>query len=160
MRTTTSFESRLALVQDALDVPSTRKPPVPSDRQPKIFQKSPKKSNQCLDFGFTTKNNSTDKELAALRLWKSMIMMLGCFIERSPESKKLSRSELREFITQVEICLELKPGKLSRDEYANLMFKLDVIAPFKDGELEADLNSLDQIVAAYGEKLGAQSEKI
>ncbi len=160
MRTTTSFESRLALVQDALDMPSTRKPPVPSDRRPQIHQKSPKKSNVCLDFSFKAKKNGTDKELAALRLWKSMIMMVGCFVERSPESEKLPRSELREFITHVEICLELKPGKLSRDEYLNLLLKLDVIATFKDGELDADLNSLDQIIAAYGDKLASQSEKI
>jgi len=125
-----------------------------------MHQKSPKKSDQCFDFGFKPKKNGTDKELAALRLWKSMIMMVGSFIERSPESKQWTRQELREFITQVEICLELKPGKLSLDKYLNLLLKLDVIATFKDGELDADLNSLDQIIAAYGDKLASQSEKI
>jgi len=87
-----------------------------------------------------------------------MIMLVGCFIERSPQSQQWSRPELREFITQVEICLELKPGKLSLNEYANLMIKLDVIAPFKDGELTTDLNSLDQVINAYGDKLAAEKQ--
>ena len=86
-----------------------------------------------------------------------MIMMVGSFIERSPQSQQWSRQELREFITQVEICLELKPGKLSFNAYANLMTKLDAIAPFMDGELADDLKSLDQKVAAYGDKLAAKS---
>ena len=87
-----------------------------------------------------------------------MIMLVGCFIERSPQSQQWSRPELREFITQVEICLELKPGKLSLNEYAHLMIKLDVIAPFKDGELTTDLNSLDQVINAYGDKLAAEKQ--
>jgi hypothetical protein len=56
----------------------------------------------------------------------------------------------------VEICLELKPGKLSTNQYANLMTKLDDIVPFKDGELTTDLNSLDQMINAYGNKLAAE----
>ncbi|MEO0313904.1 MAG: hypothetical protein RI928_360 [Pseudomonadota bacterium] len=85
-----------------------------------------------------------------------MIMMVGSFIERAPQSDQWTRSELRDFLTQVEICLELKPGKLSASQYANLVLKLDTIAPFKDGELESDLRSLDQMVAAYGDKLAIQ----
>ncbi len=87
-----------------------------------------------------------------------MIMLVGCFIERSPQSQQWSRPELRGFITQVEICLELKPGKLSRNEYADLMIKLDQIVPFKDGELTAELNSLDQAISAYGAKLAAEKQ--
>ena len=86
-----------------------------------------------------------------------MIMMLGCFIEIAPKSQQWTRSELREFITQVEICLELKPGELSISEYANLLIKLDAIAPFKDDELADDLNSLDRVINAYGDKLAAKS---
>ena len=157
MFTSTSFESRLASVKNALNVPTTKKPPVPSDRQPQIHQKSPKKSNQCFDLGFDQKKHASDKELTAIKLWKSMIMMVGSFIERSPQSQQWSRQELREFITQVEICLELKSGKLNFNEYANLVTKLDAIAPFKDGELADDLDSLDQKVAAYGDKLAAKS---
>jgi hypothetical protein len=123
-----------------------------------MHQRSPKKSNQCFNFGFENKTHTTKQELTALRLWKSMIMLVGCFIERSPQSQQWSRPELREFITQVEICLELKPGKLSLNEYANLMIKLDVIAPFKDGELTTDLNSLDQVINAYGDKLAAEKQ--
>ena len=89
-----------------------------------------------------------------------MIMMVGSFIERSPQAHQWTRSELREFITQVEICLELKPGKLSVNEYANLMTKLDTIAPFKDGELTAELNSLDQVINAYGNKLAAEGQRM
>jgi hypothetical protein len=121
-------------------------------------QRSPKKSSQCFDFGFENKKYGSDQELQALRLWKSMIMLVGCFIERSPQSQQWSRPELRGFITQVEICLELKPGKLSRNEYADLMIKLDQIVPFKDGELTAELNSLDQAISAYGAKLAAEKQ--
>lgn len=85
-----------------------------------------------------------------------MIMMVGSFIERAPQSQQWTRPELREFINQVEICLELKPGKLSINQYANLMTKLDAIAPFKDGELAEDLNSLDQMINAYGNKLATE----
>lgn len=83
-------------------------------------------------------------------------MMLGSFIEISPESKQWTRPELGEFITQVEVCLELKPGKLDIKAWSNLMLKLDDIAPFKDGELNKDLEALDQVVREYGNKLGAQ----
>ena len=155
MFTTPTFESRLATVKNALG-PSTRKPPVPSDRRPQMHQKSPKKSDQCFDLGFENKKHGTDKELQSHRLWKSMIMMLGSFIERSPESKQWTRPELREFITQVEICLELKPGELDIHQYANLLIKFDALVPFKDGELTTDLNSLDQIINAYGDKLAAK----
>jgi len=158
MLKTNSFESRLALVKHTLNVPSTEKPPTPSDRQPQMQQRSPKKSSQCFDFGFENKKHATDQELQALRLWKSMIMLVGCFIERSPQSQQWSRPELREFITQVEICLELKPGKLSRNEYADLMIKLDQIVPFKDGELTAELNRLDEAISAYGAKLAAEKQ--
>jgi hypothetical protein len=119
-------------------------------------QRSPKKSNQCFDFGFENKKHATDQELQALRLWKSMIMMVGTFIERSPRAQQWTRPELKEFITQVEICLELKPGKLSINQYANLMTKLDAIEPFKDGELATDLKALDQIINAYGNKLATE----
>ncbi len=89
-----------------------------------------------------------------------MIMMLGSFIERSPESKQWTRPELREFITQVEICLELKTGKLDIKAWGNLMLKLDAISTFKDGELAADLKSLEERVAAYGDKLAAEGQQI
>lgn len=156
MLQTNSFESRLALVKNVLSVPSTTKPPTPSDRRPQMHKKSPKKPSQCFDFGFENKKHGSDQELQALRLWKSMIMMVGCFIERAPPSQQWTRPELREFIAQVEICLELKPGKLSLNDYGNLMIKLDAIEPFKDGELTSDLNSLDQIINAYGNKLATE----
>ncbi len=125
-----------------------------------MHQKSPKKSDQCFDLGFENKKQGTDKELQSHRLWKSMIMMLGSFIERSPESKQWTRPELREFITQVEICLELKTGKLDIKAWGNLMLKLDAISTFKDGELAADLKSLEERVAAYGDKLAAEGQQI
>ncbi len=125
-----------------------------------MHQKSPKKSDQCFDLGFENKKHGTDKELQSHRLWKSMIMMLGSFIERSPESKQWTRPELREFITQVEICLELKTGKLDIKAWGNLMLKLDAISTFKDGELAADLKSLEERVAAYGDKLAAEGQQI
>ena len=157
---TPSFESRLAIVKNALHVPTTKKPPVPSERLPKIQQKSAKESNQFFDVEFDHKKNANEQERNAFKLWKSMIMMVGSFIEQSPQSpqsQQWSRTELREFISQVEICLELKPGKLDIDQYGNLMIKLDDIARFAHGELADDLKSLDQIVAAYGNKLAAES---
>ena len=150
-----SFESRLDSVKNALEAP-TRKPPVPKDRLPKIHPKPPKKSNQFTDLGFEYKKEYSKQELAALQLWKSMIMMVGSFIERAPESQRWTRSELQEFLTQIEVCLELKTGKLDVNEYANLLLKLDAIAPFKDGELAEDLKSLDAIVSAYGDKIASQ----
>ena len=51
---------------------------------------------------------------------------------------------------------KLKSGKLSLNDYGNLMIKLDAIEPFKDGELTSDLNSLDQIINAYGNKLATE----
>jgi hypothetical protein len=155
MFTSKSFESRLASVKNALEAP-TRKPPVPKDRLPKIHPKIPKKLNQFTDFGLEYKKDYGKKELAALQLWKSTIMMVGSFIERAPESQRWARSELQEFLTQIEICLELKTGKLDLQQYGNLLLKLDAIAPFKDGELAEDLKSLDEIVSAYGDKLAAQ----
>ena len=89
-----------------------------------------------------------------------MIMMLANFIERSPGSKEWKRSELKNFISQMEICLEIKPGKLSLQEYSNLVIKLDAIVPFKDGELTKDLETIDQMVQAYGDKLAQQNNKI
>ncbi len=83
-------------------------------------------------------------------------MMVGSFTERAPESQRWARSELQEFLTQIEICLDLKTGKLDLQQYGNLLLKLDAIAPFKDGELAEDLKSLDAIVSAYGDKLAAQ----
>ena len=125
-----------------------------------MHQKSPKKSDQCFDLGFENKKHDTDRELQGFRLWKSMIMMVGSFIERSPESKQWTRQELREFITQVEICLELKPGKLDIHQYTNLLIKFDALVPFKDGDLAADLNSLDQMINAYGDKLAAEGQRM
>jgi hypothetical protein len=155
MNKTNAFDSRLAIVKNALKEPSTKIPPTPKDRAPRLYP-SPKKTNQCLDLGFTPKTHATEQQLAAFRLWKSAINMIGSFIERSPETKQWKRSELREFITELEICLEIKPGKLTPQQYGNLMVKLDAIATYKDGELSQDLEALDQIVQAYGNKLAQE----
>ena len=40
------------------------------------------------------------------------------------------------------------------------MLKLDAISTFKDGELAADLKSLEERVAAYGDKLAAEGQQI
>ena len=89
-----------------------------------------------------------------------MIMMLGTFLERSPDSKGWKGSELRDFISHMGICLEVKPGKLSLQQYSNLVINLDAIALFKDGELTKDLEKIDQIVGAYGDKLAQQDKEI
>lgn len=159
MNKTNSFENRLAIVKNALKKPSSKVPSTPKDRAPKLYQ-SPKKTNQCLDLGFTSKAHANEQQLAAFQLWKSAINMIGSFIERSPESKLWKSSELREFITQIEVCLEIKPGKLTLQQYGNLMVKLDTIAAFKDGEFTQDLEAIDKIVQAYGNKLAQHDNNV
>ena len=154
-----TFESSLAIVKNALGKPTTQRPPIPKDRAPRVYQ-TPQKNNSCIGPKFQEKTRAIDKELSTLNLWKSMIMMLANFIERSPGSKEWKRSELKNFISQMEICLEIKPGKLSLQEYSNLVIKLDAIVPFKDGELTKDLETIDQMVQAYGDKLAQQNNKI
>jgi hypothetical protein len=153
-----SFENSLAIVQNALGTRATPKPPISANRIPELYQKF-KKTSLLLEIGFQKKTDAIDKELSRLRLWKSMIIMLGRFLEESPNSKEWKRSELRNFISQIEICLEVKPGKLSVQQYANVLLKLDAIAPFNDGELTKDLETLDQMVQAYGNKLAQQDNK-
>jgi hypothetical protein len=148
---TNSFESRLALVKNAL-TKSTRQPPVPKDRTPRVHQKS-KTTDRLAAFGLDSASRITNQQADRLLLWKSMINMIGSFLERSPDAKNWKRSELREFITHMEICLELKPGKLSIGEYGAFLIKLDEIIPFKDGEFSDDLKKIDQIIGAYGDKL-------
>lgn len=147
-----TFENSLAIVKNALGTPATRKPSIPKDREPKLYQAS-KKNNLLSELGFQPKAKASDKQLSRLNLWKSMIMMLGSFLERSPNTESWKSADLRKFMTQMEICLELKPGKLDMQEYGNLLLRLDAIAPFKDGELTKDLEAIDQIIQAYGDKL-------
>jgi hypothetical protein len=112
------------------------------------------------ELGFQTKANASDKQLSRLNLWKSMIMMLGSFLERSPDTKSWKSADLRKFMSQMEICLELKPGKLDMQEYGNLLLRLDAIAPFKDGELTKDLEAIDQIIQAYGDNLAHDKKAV
>lgn len=152
MNKISTFENSLAVVTNALGTSSTRKPPMPKDRVPKLYQTTPK-NKLFSELGFKDNAKATDKQLTSFRLWKSAIMMLASFIERSPDAKKWKRSELRNFMTQIEICLELKPGKLNFKEYGNLLIRLDTISPFRDGELTKDLETIDQIIQDYANKL-------
>lgn len=149
---TNTFESRLGIVQNALRT-STRKPTVPSDRTPRLYHKATP-SNQCINLGFQAKTDALDKDLAAHRLWKSMIFLLGNFLEKSPEADKFARSDLREFITQMEICLGVREGKLNASEFGNALIKFDTIAPYVDGEKHNnDVSAIEQAILAYGAKL-------
>lgn len=154
-----TFESILAVVKNALGTPATRKPSIPKDREPRLYQTS-RKNNPFSYDGVQKKSKADDNELYRLKLCKSMIMMLGSFLERAPESKAWKRSELRNFISHIGICLEIKPGKLNLQQYANVVIRLDEIALFKDGELTGDLEAIEEIVRNYGEKLAQQHEKI
>ncbi len=152
-----TFENSLAIVKNALGKTDTQRRSNPKHRAPKLYQ-TPKKNNSCIGLGLQEKTQAIDQELSKLKLWKSMIMMLGSFFERSPDTKDWNRADLRTFMTQMEICLELKSGKLNIQEYANLCIRLDAIVAFKDGELTQDLEAIDQIVQAYGDKMANENK--
>ena len=89
-------------------------------------------------------------------LYRSFIIMIGNFLERSPKKDVLSRTELRELIQHMEICLGLRGGKLNASQFGKVLIRLDTIAPFRDGELTSDLEALDAMVNAYGNKLASE----
>lgn len=156
MLNTPTFESRLTIVQNALQ-PSTRKPPTPSDRAPRLYNKATP-SNQCINLGFTEKTGANDHDLAAHRLWKSMIVLLGNYLEKLPDEKKIPRAELRTFLTQAEICLGVRDGQLNNSEYGNLLIKFDDIAPYVSGvHHNEDVKAIEQAILAYGAKLSGGS---
>ena len=153
---TNTFESRLGIVQNALKT-STRKPTVPSDRTPRLYHKATP-SNQCINLGFNQKTGVSDHDLAAHRLWKSMIVLLGNFLEKLPDEKKFPRAELRKFLTQAEICLGVREGKLNNSEYGNVLIKFDDIAPYVSGvQHDEDVKAIEQLILAYGNKLSEGS---
>jgi hypothetical protein len=55
----------------------------------------------------------------------------------------------------MEICLGLRAGKLNPSQYGRVLVWLDTLAQFKDGDLTGDLEALDAIVHAYGNKLAS-----
>ena len=149
----TTSERHIALAADTL-TPSTLKPKIPSDRQPKLYQ-LPRKSNDYLVNEFLKAKNYPDENFKKLQLYKSLIIMIGSFLERSPEASKTSQPTLRKFINHMEICLGLRAGKLNPSQYGKVLVWLYTLAPFKDGELTKDLEALDAIVHAYGNKLAS-----
>lgn len=149
----TTSERHIALAVDTL-TPSTRKPQIPSDRQPKLYQ-SPRKSNDYLVNEFLNAKNYPDEDFKKLQLYKSLIIMIGSFLERSREASETSPPTLRKFINHMEICLGLRAGKLNPSQYGEVLVWLDTIAQSKDGDLTGDLEALDAIVHAYGNKLAS-----
>ena len=55
----------------------------------------------------------------------------------------------------MEIWLGLRKGKLNASHYGKVLVYLDTIATLKDGELTNDLDELDVIVHAYGDRLAS-----
>lgn len=149
----TTSERHIALAVDTL-TPSTRKPQIPSDRQPKLYQ-SPRKSNDYLVNEFLNAKNYPGEDFKKLQLYKSLIIMIGSFLERSREASETSPPTLRKFINHMEICLGLRAGKLNPSQYGEVLVWLDTIAQSKDGDLTGDLEALDAIVHAYGNKLAS-----
>jgi|GEM_PF-6492767 len=149
----TTSERHIALAVDTL-TPSTRKPQIPSDRQPKLYQ-SPRKSNDYLVNEFLNAKNYPGEDFKKLQLYKSLIIMIGSFLEHSPEASETSPPTLRKFINHMEICLGLRAGKLNPSQYGRVLVWLDTLAQFKDGDLTGDLEALDAIVHAYGNKLAS-----
>ena len=145
------MERHIALVSEALK-PSTRRPKTPEGRQPKLHQK-PKKSNGGLNTELLNPGHHSEQQLHKLRLYRSLIVMVGSYLERAPKKDQLRRLEIRELIKNTEICLGLREGKLDASQWGDLQIKLDTIAPLKDGELTGDLEALDAIVQAYGDEL-------
>ncbi len=113
-----------------------------------------------MDAGLLDRHKGTDQDFSKLRLYRSLIIMIGSFLDRSPKKELLKRPEIREFITHMEICLGLRAGKLTASQLGNLLIKLDTIAPYKDGELTKDLEALDAVVQAYGDELAGEQDQI
>ena len=85
-----------------------------------------------------------------------MIHLLGNFLEKSPDASKFPRSELKNFIAQMEICLGVREGKLNVSEYGNLMIKFDELSPYVDGEKQSeDLLTVEKVIQAYGDKIAS-----
>ncbi len=157
MLNTTTFESRLAIVQAAVQ-PATAKPPTSKDRAPRLHNKETS-SNQCFTLGFKGDTKALKQDLAAHRLWKSMIHLLGNFLEKSPDANKFPRLELRKFIDQMEICLGVREGKLNAAEYGNVLIKLDALYPYVDGvQHDEDVRTIEKIILMYGAKLEGKDQ--
>ena len=153
-----SYDRHITLVLNTLQR-STHKPNIPSDRKPKLHQ-TPRQSNGCLNIGLLKSNKDIDQKLGELRLYRSFISMIGSFLDRSPKKEVLRRADIREFIQHVEICLGLREGKLNTSQLGKVFIRLDTIAPFRDGELTSDLEALDAILQAYGDKLAGEARHI
>ena len=149
----TPSERHITLAIDTLK-PSTRIPKIPTDRQPKLHQ-SPKKSNGCVDTFNLHRDPDSDQDLERLRLYKSLIIMIGSFLERAPNTHEVNRSAMREAIKYAEICLGLRDEKLNAVQFGKLLILLDTIAPFRDGELSHDLEVLDAMIQDYGNNLAS-----
>lgn len=153
-----SSERHIALVSEAL-TPSTRPPRKPADRLTTLHTTA-KKWNGFSDTRRLDPYKRTDPDFNKLSLYRSLIIMIGSFLERSPKKDLLKRPDIREFISHMEICLGLRSGKLTTSQLGNLLIKLDTIAPYKDGELTEDLEALDAAVQAYGDKLAGEQDQV
>ncbi len=83
-----------------------------------------------------------------------MLIMIGSFLENSQDASKVRRSDLRQFMRDIETCLGIRKGPLTCPQYGKLLTQLDQIVPFKYGELTEDLEAIDRIVNAYGDTIG------
>ena len=155
---TNTYDRHINSVLETLK-PSTRKPPTPSDRLPRLHQ-STKKSNGCLNSGFVNSSQQIDQQLDKLRLYRSFIMIIGSYLERSSKENLLNKMEIKELIKDVEICLGLREGKLNISQFGKMLIKFDTIAPFKYLELTSDLKELDAILQAYGDKLASEHQHV
>lgn len=106
---------------------------------------------------FLKPSKDTDQDSGKLFLYRSLIIMIGSFLERSPKANEINRSTLRDLIKHTEIALGLREGKLSVSQYGHLLTMLDTIAPFRDGELTGDLEVLDALLQDYGDKLSEKN---
>ena len=79
--------------------------------------------------------------------------MLGSYLEHSPKASALSRTQLRDFIGNMEICLKIREGRLNLDQYGKLLIMLDEIADFIPGELRPHLKMIDDILMDYESQL-------
>ncbi len=148
MYPTTNTQGQTVFLEKSLNIPSTRKPPVPKDRAPQMVQ-TPKKPT-C---GFLVPPGGqpelTDAQQQAARLRESLVRMIASFLKHSPKASQVDPSDLRKFMRNMEICLGIRPGRLNLAQWGKLLIQLDEIAPFKDGDLCGDLEIIDQFIANY-----------
>lgn len=150
----TNFDQEISLVAKILDnKPSTRVPSKPKDRMP-VMVSSPEKKDSCLAMMTQPpgKNIKPDKQsVEKMTLREIMMIAIGESLIRNPKAKSMTKPEIRTLMDHFDICMGEKEGKLSPENYLNLLVSLDTLNVTLSGELRAGLEKIEQII---DEKMG------